>query len=135
MKGLLAIPLLLALAACGSVHEGYKVSNPPAGPNASLTREQEILLQDKITFKDVEEVALGARCTGCHQPGGRRADLTTLEAIFSDPLLLVPGEPVKSEIYIRVAEGSMPESRQGPQPLNPDAIKVLERWILEGANP
>lgn len=126
---------LLAVVACGSVHEGYQsggqggTNSPVSDPNRP-TREQEILAQEKISFADVQEVALGAKCTGCHSAGGRRADLGSLAAMLADPALLTPGDPQASEIFTRVQSGDMPF--RAP-PLNKDAVAVLERWILEGA--
>ncbi len=93
--------------------------------------------------RDVKPI-LAAHCLECHGPdsagrkGGLRLDRR--EGVADDRggyRILVPGKPEASELIARITHAD-PKERMPPaesakkQPLKPNEIDILKRWILEG---
>lgn len=85
---------------------------------------------------------LSAKCFTCHGPdeSSREADLRLDLAEGAQQDLggyaaIVPGQPEHSELIARVAtaDGDLRMPPEGQEPLSPDEVKVLERWIAAGA--
>jgi hypothetical protein len=118
--------LLILLSACGANHESLD-----GGMQKPTQREQEILDKPRIEFADVQELALGDKCAKCHHAGGRHSDLSGYDVIMAQPKLVVPGAPEKSELYLMLADGSMPFKGT---PLDQATVRIVSRWIAEGAD-
>jgi WD40 repeat protein len=76
-------------------------------------------------------------CVGCHcaqkDKGGLRMDeAARLLKGGKTGELLVPGHPDKSLLISQVS-GDKPEMPENEPPLSPAKVRVLERWIAEGA--
>ena len=93
--------------------------------------------------KDVRPI-LSNRCLACHGPdearqeAGLRLDLQEIatKVLESGQAAIVPGKPAESEVLARISSTDesvrMPPPHFG-KPLTPAEIKILERWIQQGA--
>lgn len=96
-----------------------------------------VAAQDAVSY--VRDVAplLAARCAGCHSPTRTKGDLdlSTHAALLrggqSGPVI-VPGHPVRSPL---IAQVTGPDAEMPPKgaPLTEDEVRLLARWITEGA--
>jgi mono/diheme cytochrome c family protein len=93
------------------------------------------------TFADVAPVFAG-RCAYCHAPGGAMGPapegvvLTSHEAIVAsgERAVVVPGAPLASELYRRVAGLATPRMPfDGPPWLDDATIERIRLWIENGA--
>lgn len=93
------------------------------------------------TFADVAPVFAG-RCAYCHAPGGAMGappeglELTSHAAIVAggERAVVVPGAPLASELYRRVAGLATPRMPfDGPPWLDAEAIERIRLWIENGA--
>ncbi len=92
----------------------------------------------QVAFKDVS--ALFVRyCNNCHGAVGKPkggADLRTLVAIMKggeNGVMVKPGEPDKSSLYLSIKMGTMPpDGKPGP---NEKELKMIHDWIAGGAKP
>lgn len=90
-------------------------------------------------YRDIRPI-FQANCHGCHQPAKQGGDY-----VMTDPKLLskggetgepaiVPGDVSKSQLISQIrpkdGEAAMPK---GQKPLSEEQIKLIERWIAEGA--
>ena len=115
-----AFSIALALAAAPTLHATEKVS---------FNRDIRPILSDK--------------CFHCHGPDAktREADLRldTREGLLSeidDIFPVVPGQPEKSELLVRIRSTDKDEMMPPPKThkvVKPGEIALLERWIKEGA--
>src|SRR5262245_39250527 len=77
---------------------------------------------------------LTAKCLRCHGPDKQRGGLdlgrraTAVAGGESGPAF-VPGKPLKSLLYEKVAGGKMPPGK----PLSPAEVAVLKQWLADGA--
>ncbi len=118
-RALLALPLALVLGVllCG---RSTAPGQPPAAKNATAFRQARPILIEK--------------CLACHGPERQRGGLnlnqraTALAGGDSGPAL-VPGKPLDSLIYQKVAAGKMPPDN----PLSPAQVAALKAWIEAGA--
>ena len=77
-------------------------------------------------------------CLRCHQPGNEKGDvsLATIEDLKADSAYLVPGDPADSyllDLLIPEVEGKLPQMPRQGDPLTPDEVERIRRWIAEGA--
>ena len=76
-------------------------------------------------------------CFTCHGPSGSfREDLLIDHASLIDSGVVVPGNPLASEFYKRLADEGTPEKPKMPlgQPaLSPQALLTIAAWISQGA--
>ena len=75
-------------------------------------------------------------CFNCHGPSGSfREDLLIDHAAVIDSGLVVPGNPLASEFYKRLVEGTpeKPKMPLGLPPLSPQALATITIWISQGA--
>jgi hypothetical protein len=87
------------------------------------------------TWNDIYTGILVPNCEGCHMGGARAGglDLDTFAAARAggnNPPGFIPGQPNASQLYLRVADGSMP---LGSLPLTDDEIERIFNWIIRGA--
>ncbi|MCH2103106.1 MAG: PSD1 and planctomycete cytochrome C domain-containing protein [Planctomycetes bacterium] len=88
--------------------------------------------------RDVQPI-LSKRCFVCHGPdeGTREARLRLdlPEVVGEEQGVIVPGNPEASELILRItseyADELMPPP--GEEPLTPDEIDILKRWVEQGA--
>lgn len=103
----------------------------------------------RLNFKKDIQPIFDANCVVCHQTGGGQGGLTlesgkSYESTVMRPSMesklfrIVPGAPEKSYLmhklegtHIQVGGGGDQMPTTGP--LDPDLVKVIRRWILEGA--
>lgn len=94
-----------------------------------------------VLFRDVAPILL-QRCAKCHSaqsilgapPEGLR--LSSLSEVLQggERVVVVPGHPMASELYRRVAGFGSPRMPfDGPPFLSSDEIRVLGAWIAQGA--
>ncbi len=87
-------------------------------------------------FESEVRPILKAFCFHCHGEGEKLkggVDLRLKRAMLrrtDEGTVLVPGKPSDSLLYLRAASGEMPK---GEKKLEPNQIKILERWIASGA--
>jgi mono/diheme cytochrome c family protein len=94
--------------------------------------------QDKpVSYhKDIKPLFTSA-CNGCHRPEKSKGDLdmTTFKSLMKggkDGTPIVPGDPAKS-ILLKMIGGPEPEMPEDGDPLKPEQVAMVERWIKEGA--
>src|SRR5215210_7591368 len=86
--------------------------------------------------KDIKPLFTAA-CNGCHRPEKSKGDLdmTTHAALMKGGkhgTAVVPGDPNKSKL-IEMISGPEPEMPDEGDPLKPEQVKLVERWVKEGA--
>ena len=91
-------------------------------------------------YRDVRPV-LVQNCQGCHQPAKSMGDciLTSYESLFgkgtSGEAGVVSGKPEQSKIVSQVTAhgGKKPEMPKGRDPLTDFDIRIIQKWIAQGA--
>ena len=86
--------------------------------------------------KDIKPLFTAA-CNGCHRPEKSKGDLdmTTHAALMKGGkhgVPVVPGQPTKSKL-VEMISGPEPEMPDEGDPLKPEQVRLVERWILQGA--
>lgn len=86
--------------------------------------------------KDIKPLFTAA-CNGCHRPEKSKGDLdmTTHAALMKGGkhgVSVVPGEPAKGTLLDMIS-GPEPEMPDDGEPLTEAQVKLVERWIREGA--
>ncbi|MBO0722414.1 MAG: PSD1 domain-containing protein, partial [Blastocatellia bacterium] len=90
--------------------------------------------QAKVDFlRDIQPI-FNASCSGCHgakrQAGNLRLDTKKI-ALAKD---IIPGKAAESPLYLRIAGiGDQARMPMGKDPLKPEQIELIRRWIDEGA--
>lgn len=88
--------------------------------------------------RDIRPI-LAEKCYACHGPdsGTREAELRLDTQEGSHEWAIIPGDPDSSEVVARVAsedpEARMPPPASKKEPLTPEQIDLLKRWIKAGA--
>ncbi len=80
-----------------------------------------------------------ATCVECHgadlaSPEGEFGYVLDLPRVAANPELLVPGEPLKSEVYLLVRDEEMPGEDSDHGPLSLIQKETIRRWIELGAH-
>ncbi len=91
------------------------------------------------SFKDVAPI-FQTYCIQCHAgpkpPLGLRLDNYENVMKGSDEPVIVPGEPKKSSLFLRIIGEEKPRMpRNGPPWLNEKETVLIKKWIAEGALP
>jgi len=86
-------------------------------------------------FRDEVRPLLIANCVACHNSSKKKADLDlsrrdTMLAGGESGAAVVPGNPVESLLYKKIAAGKMPPKGA----LAPAQIAVIKKWIEQGAH-
>ena len=87
-------------------------------------------------FRDVRPI-LRVNCIGCHKPGKTKGglDLTTHAALLKGGKTgegLKAGQADSSELFTQI-DGAEPEMPKDTDPLTPNEVATIRRWISEGA--
>ncbi|MEM1136517.1 MAG: c-type cytochrome domain-containing protein [Bacteroidota bacterium] len=98
-------------------------------------------LDSALVFEDVIQPMLEMRCVSCHNTDKKKGEL--LLTSFDDLMkggeegnTIVPGNPIKSELYHRITlshsdEDFMPP--EGKTPLTEEQVEIIKWWIEKGA--
>ena len=97
--------------------------------------------EPRIDFNTDIRPILNQKCIRCHGGVRQQADLSfllreeALQPAKSGLHAIIPGKPVASEMVRRIKLED-PEVRMPPDgdPLNSEEIKLIEKWIRQGAN-
>src|SRR5678816_565194 len=86
--------------------------------------------------KDIKPL-FTANCNGCHRPEKSKGelDMTSYKLLIKGGKKgtpLVPGDPAAS-LLVKMISGPEPEMPDEGDPLKPEQVKLVERWIKEGA--
>ena len=78
-----------------------------------------------------------ANCNGCHRPEKSKGelDMTAHKALMKGGKKgtpVVPGDPAAS-LLVKMISGPEPEMPDDGDPLKPEQVRLVERWIKEGA--
>lgn len=98
---------------------------------------------EEVSYKlDVQPI-IDSRCVQCHAPGeeGLQAsglDLTSYQGLMEGTRhgpIVVPGDPVTSNLIVLVEGRASPELRMphGQRPLLTPQQKILRDWVRQGA--
>ncbi len=96
--------------------------------------------QDKVDFSAQVKPILNKHCISCHGGVKRNAQFSllfrheALDTAESGKFAIIPGDPEHSELMRRIT-ATDPEVRMPykEDPLTPDEIETLRKWIKEGA--
>ncbi len=95
-------------------------------------------LPKKITFEEHVQPIIEQNCVSCHRKDKAKGKLRldTFEHAFASETNLVPGAPLESDFWVLSSlppddEDVMPP--EGNDPLSPEDLYMLRRWIDEGA--
>jgi len=86
--------------------------------------------------KDIQPI-LKQTCLPCHKPDKKKGklDLSTYADLVKGGKQgspIKPGEPAKS-ILVEMISGKEPEMPEKGDPLKPEQVELISRWIKEGA--
>lgn len=89
-----------------------------------------------VDFASQVAPLLEQRCIRCHMPGNEKGDVSL--ATMADLLrqqYVVPGDPASSYLLdlVKSTDGQRPEMPQQGDPLTPDEVDLVRRWIAGGA--
>lgn len=96
--------------------------------------------EERVSFsKDVQPI-LNKSCTACHKPAKKKGklDLTTFAAVMAGGdtgKSVLPGNPKESPLVDQIApHGDKPPAMpEKGDPLKPDEVAVIARWVEQGA--
>jgi WD40 repeat protein len=86
--------------------------------------------------KDIKPL-FTATCNGCHRPEKSKGelDMTSYKSLIKGGKKgtpIVAGDPAKS-LLVKMISGPEPEMPDEGDPLKPEQVKLVERWVKEGA--
>ena len=127
---LACLSLILVTFGCGDITRSGP-GRPPAPPIAPAPRvgeesEGQGGERAKITFAEVNERIFSMKCAGCH---GRTGGFT-IQSFDGAMSQVVPGNPEASDLYRRVADGTMPPRGNA---LSGEEVQIIRQWIEDGA--
>jgi len=106
--------------------------------------EEEVLeplkrLPKTVTFVDNIQSILEQNCVACHYEGKVKGELRldSFEHAFASDYVIVPGEPLESDLWVLCTlpqDDEMFMPPEGNDPLSSTDLFVLRRWIEEGAD-
>jgi WD40 repeat protein/mono/diheme cytochrome c family protein len=102
-----------------------------AAPLAASAQEKPVSY-----FKDVRPIFVSS-CNACHKPEKTKGELDmTAHANLlkggKHGAGVVPGDPKKSKL-VEMISGPEPEMPDDGDPLKPEQVRLIERWVREGA--
>lgn len=113
--------------------------NPEPPSNGGDSTPPPALPELEATYKSIRARILVPKCIVCHKPGGKAEDIpmVTKEDLINSPLeIVIAGNAEESMMMIVFQEGArkpMPPPNSGMAPLTDKQIKIIEKWINEGA--
>jgi len=106
--------------------------------------EEEVLeplkrLPKTVTFVDNIQSILEQNCVACHYEGKVKGELRldSFEHAFASDYVIVPGEPLESDLWVLCTlpqDDEMFMPPEGNDPLSSTDLFMLRRWIEEGAD-
>ena len=96
-------------------------------------------LPKEISFAEHVQPVLELNCVACHYDGKVKGDLRldSFEHAFAADHVIVPGEPLDSDLWVLCTlpqDDEMFMPPEGNDPLSPTDLFLLRRWIEEGAD-
>ena len=96
-------------------------------------------LPKEISFVEHVQPVLELNCVACHYDGKVKGDLRldSFEHAFAADHVIVPGEPLDSDLWVLCTlpqDDEMFMPPEGNDPLSPSDLFLLRRWIEEGAD-
>src|SRR4051794_32618710 len=90
---------------------------------------------EPVSFYHDVRPLLSSNCNACHKPDKMKADLdmTTYAALMKGGKhgsAVVAGDPRKSRLIESIA-GPEPDMPKDADPLKPEQVSMLERWVRE----
>lgn len=124
----------------GDVCACFPESVRPGGSSATTLQDDPEQLRVQQRFEQEIRPILVNHCYQCHGPdrqdGGIRFDQrnSSFSAAASGATPVVPGDPGKSEICIRISDPDV-ETRmpRDSDPLSEEQVAVIRRWVEDGA--
>ena len=117
------------------IHEWIKTgANWPNG----VELEPQKRLPKQIDFVEHVQPVLELNCVACHYDGKVKGDLRldSFEHAFASEHVIVPGEPLESDLWVLCTlppDDEMFMPPEGNDPLSSTDLFLLRRWIEEGA--
>src|ERR1700738_3205964 len=110
------------------------------GMSAQAPAKKEAPPEKVSYYKDVRPI-IQQHCQGCHQPAKAQGGIvmTDFAELFKktehDAPGITPGKPAQSAIYTQIIPhgGKPPAMPRGKDPLTDHDVKIIERWIAQGA--
>ena len=98
----------------------------------------------EVSYKNDVAPILAANCASCHVPGQPGYVASGLDLGSYDPLMkgtkfgqvVIPGDPLTSVLVMLIegrADPSLKMPHGGAKPLTKDEIKIIRRWVKQGA--
>jgi len=96
-------------------------------------------LPKTVTFVDNIQSILEQNCVACHYEGKVKGELRldSFEHAFASDYVIVPGEPLESDLWVLCTlpqDDEMFMPPEGNDPLSSTDLFMLRRWIEEGAD-
>lgn len=90
-----------------------------------------------VSFHKEVMPILKQHCSGCHHPGKAKGklDLSSFAALQKGGkggASFIAGDPTKS-LLVTMIKGPEPEMPEDADPLKPEEVAIIERWVKEGA--
>ncbi len=109
-----------------------------AGIQSSPAHAQETPVDPQLAQRVAE--LLVQRCADCHRPDSEEPkaikaweDAADLESTLAHESLVVPGDPIASDLYLSIEFDDMPPSDAEGGPLTDEEKKWIADWIQAGA--
>ena len=100
-------------------------SSPPATATPKLV----------ATYQSLHDEIFVPKCMTCHSPGhsAKNVPLQPYSELMAQDGVVVPGDSLKSSLYVLTNNGKMPRKSSGIAPLTADEEGTLKAWIDAGA--
>jgi uncharacterized membrane protein len=122
--------------------EAGATDSPSQNKEPLVTEHKPAVQKDgKVTYADVAPL-LRMRCVKCHNSNGLLGPppegliLASYRQLMNEPerVYVVPGNPDASELIRKIRGESLPRMPfDGPPYLSADEIRLVEKWVLDGA--
>lgn len=125
------------------LHRGSKVRRIVAGALAlamTLLISRASVAEDQLPSLAAQVHAIfQAKCVECHgadlvHPKGKFGYILDLPRVAANPKMILPGNPLKSELYQMVWHNEMPDPKGDSGPLTPEEKAIVKAWIETGAS-
>ncbi len=122
------------------VFAAFLLFGASVGTSAQAPAKKEAPPEKVSYYKDVRPI-IQQHCQGCHQPAKAQGGIvmTDFAELFKktehDAPGITPGKPAQSAIYTQIIPhgGKAPAMPRGKDPLTDRDVKIIERWIAQGA--
>lgn len=95
---------------------------------------------DDVSFMKQLAPLFAENCVGCHNPKKPESkyDMTTFERLakggqYGEDITLIPGKPDESYLVELLQPDASPRMPHKQDPLPPDSIALIEKWVAQGA--